>query len=274
MQKTNIEWARNPDGTQGYTWNPITGCTNGCNYCYAERIANSRLKTLYCSNRLLAPTPPGIDETNNPFWPRFWFDRIKITFKRKIVGEAVEPPGRKPRGIFVCDMGDLFGNGVPESWTRIVMEVIKSSPQDRFYLLTKQPQNLIKWSPFPSNCYIGVSETKLENICDTTEYLRRIQAKVRFISFEPLLDFNYITIAYLDKVLIENDIGWLIIGQQTPQTKATTPKVEWIMEIVEAADKAQIPVFLKDNLDGLFTIGDMWALQDDCRTLRQEFPEV
>ena len=36
MNKTKIEWVKNPDGTQGYTFNPITGCLNNCDYCYAS----------------------------------------------------------------------------------------------------------------------------------------------------------------------------------------------------------------------------------------------
>lgn len=39
---TKIEWAKNPDGSQGVSWNPISGCTKvspGCAHCYAERMA-------------------------------------------------------------------------------------------------------------------------------------------------------------------------------------------------------------------------------------------
>lgn len=32
MNKTNIEWCDS-------TWNPVTGCRHGCEYCYARRIA-------------------------------------------------------------------------------------------------------------------------------------------------------------------------------------------------------------------------------------------
>lgn len=32
MQRTKIEWADS-------TWNPVTGCKHGCEYCYARRIA-------------------------------------------------------------------------------------------------------------------------------------------------------------------------------------------------------------------------------------------
>ncbi len=31
MNKTKIEWC-------DYTWNPVTGCLNGCEYCYAKKI--------------------------------------------------------------------------------------------------------------------------------------------------------------------------------------------------------------------------------------------
>lgn len=32
MQKTSIEWA-------DYSWNPVSGCKHGCEYCYARRMA-------------------------------------------------------------------------------------------------------------------------------------------------------------------------------------------------------------------------------------------
>ncbi len=33
MDNTKIEWC-------DATWNPVTGCLHGCEYCYARRIAN------------------------------------------------------------------------------------------------------------------------------------------------------------------------------------------------------------------------------------------
>lgn len=63
----------------------------------------------------------------------------------------------------------------------------------------------------------------------------------------------------MDK-LQEAGISWLIIGAQTKPYKP--PKIEWVQEIVRAADKAGIPVFLKDNLSPLMG-----------GNLRQEMPE-
>ena len=51
------------------------------------------------------------------------------------------------------------------------------------------------------------------------------------------------------------------------------PKVEWIKEIVDAADAAGIPIFLKDNLKPIFGgVGKLWAF-DRKMNLRQEFPK-
>ena len=160
MNKTNIEWVKNPDGTQGYTWNPITGCLNGCEYCYARKLANTRLKERYLANRNIALpkveykgssegfTPKDImrdcltlnkakaDAHDDPFYPRFWPERLKeLQPIGGLVCELVYPP-KTCKGVFVCDMSDLFGIGIPEEWTRAVLGMIKKWPAHRFYLLT------------------------------------------------------------------------------------------------------------------------------------------
>lgn len=48
--------------------------------------------------------------------------------------------------------------------------------------------------------------------------------------------------------LKEAGISWVIIGRCTPVSENTFPKWEWVKEIIDAADKANVPVFLKDNL--------------------------
>ncbi len=266
MQKTKIEWVRNPDGTQGYTFNPITGCLNGCEYCYARKLANGRLRSRMLANPHIAGEEAIIPAHSlarlNPFYPRFWERRLDEL--PLVKGPDTHPPRK---GIFVCSMGDLFGEGVPELWTASVFDSIRAHPEHRFYLLTKQPQNLAKWSPFPSNCWVGVSVTDSEQMNAALYYAKDVQATVRFLSFEPLLeriDLSRLALYVWD---------WVIIGAQTKPYVA--PKVEWVTEIVEAADAAGIPVFLKDSLkpmvfgDPLFAEGMVtWAGE-----LRQEMPE-
>lgn len=304
MNKTNIEWVRNPDGTQGYTWNAITGCLNHDNGlckgggfpCYAYKLANTRLKPLYLANENIvvpwgaAKTEPIYEDIRNdpfyqekaiartwiekgkdPFYPRFWEDRVREEFGSCYAGAI-------PKGIFVCDMGDLFGIGVPEAWTRRILSHIGMSwyREHRLYLLTKQAQRLPEFSPFPENCWVGVTATTFMMFADAYYYLKQVKAKVKFLSFEPLLCWGVGASPQpypdLSKHLIEC-CDWLIIGACTGTKKdmeelckrypkltlmpygnkwTAQPPIEWVSEIVEAADKVGIPVFLKDNLKPLF----------------------
>jgi protein gp37 len=248
MNHTKIEWVKNPDGTQGYTWNPITGCLNGCEYCYARKLANTRLKKRYLANEEVAIT--GFDvvyidgndpKYQDPFYPRFWEDKLEQVLHRRIDSPL--------RGIFCCDMSDLFGIGIPEEWTQKVLGAIEANFYDRFYLLTKQPQNLIKFK-FPDNCWVGVSITNNDAYYqsnDVLSKLKSIKASVKYISFEPLLERILAGgSGFLAGDLEYAGISWVIIGAQTKPYKP--PKIEWVKEIVEACDKAGIPVFLKNNL--------------------------
>jgi len=236
MNATKIEWVQNPDGTPGYTWNPITGCLNHVNGlckgggfpCYAYRLAEGRLKNLYLANKHTATL--NYDEDSYPFYPRFWPERM-----------SGQLSSRKPKGIFVCDMSDLFGLGIPDNWTWQVLQLIKAYPQHRFYLLTKQPQNLAKFSPFPDNCWVGVTATNQQAYLDAIYGLVHIKAYVRYISFEPLLSEIPMTPEQL-----KASCNWVIIGAQTKPS--VYPRIEWVQEIVKASKQAGIPYFLKDNL--------------------------
>ena len=268
MNRTKIEWVKNPDGTQGYTWNPITGCLNGCEYCYARKLANGRLRERYLANRNTIPSDPLKNFASkefdpkyiDPFYPRFWPERLLDI-----------PFTEKPLGIFPCDMSDLFGIGIPEFWTEKVFVTINMYPEHRFYLLTKQPQNLIKWSPFPDTCWVGVTVCADGDATNAYYGLSHIEAVKRFASFEPLLG----AITMKSHRLLDVVDG-VIIGAQTKPYKP--PKIEWLQEIVEAADKAGIPVFLKDNLRPLLaklTINDKWAWANNIGrggVFRQEMP--
>ncbi len=249
MNKTNIEWC-------GYTINPVKGlCPVDCkdnqgkSYCYARRMYK-RFK-----------------------WnPELDFDASVFNDLPKM------KPGSK---VFWGSTFELFweGEAVMAGWMRFVFEAVKRHPELTHIFLTKQPQNLIKWSPFPENCWVGVSIT---DCLDGIGFMADVKASVKFISFEPLqyYDVDALTASELFRV---NGISWVIIGQQTPVKKVTMPKIEWVREIVEACNKAGIPVFLKDNLESLWTLENRvepffkfsrpspWATE--IGKLRQEIPK-
>lgn len=242
MNKTKIEWVRNKDGTQGYTWNPITGCLgpngtpgkpNRCPYCFAHKLAKGRLKQRYLSvpdwscDDCPALLVPGTDKSD-PFVPRFWRHRLKEPFWH-----------RKARTIFVCSMGELFSEYYPAAWLVNILHTFYGCPRHTFLVLTKNPprDEKICW---PRNVWFGITVNKGE------DWLRlRIAEDCpvgrKFISFEPLLD-DVMSNPRIQLVAFD----WIIIGAQTKPYKP--PKKEWVEHIVNEADLLGIPIFLKNNL--------------------------
>ena len=245
--KTKIEWVKNSDGSQGYTINPVKGlCPMACPYCYARRM--------YL----------------NPYYKNM-YEHQEIRFD-----ESVFKKYQKGSKVFIGSTIDLFYEQCSK-WNNLIFEYCEGYPGVTFIFLTKQPQNLIKWSPFPDNCWVGVSidgTNKNINKFASLSCLKSINARVKFISFEPLLDsicIGYRPLWWAD-AFKEANIDWIIVGQQTPVSAKTQPKVEWIKDIVEAADKARTPMFLKNNLDGLLGYPlPEWA-EAQTSFLRQEFP--
>ena len=286
-------WVRNPDGTLGWTCNPLTGCRNctpaglclgGGFPCYAWKVANGRLKPLYLAN---VNYPEQERYQRVPFYPRFWNERLKELTRRNdmlwvddIERTRARPKNTKPIGIFLCDMGDLFGIGVPREWTeKILDEVWDNKGYDRFYVLTKQASRLPEFSPFPENCWVGVTATSIKMFVDACNNLLHVKAKVIYLSLEPLLEWDIDPdILYQD--LTAQQINWVIIGACTgtlnelkplalkypelslmpygvhdpelPFTRGKKwtlqPKTEWVQKIALACTKTHISLFLKDNL--------------------------
>lgn len=244
MQKTKIEWC-------DYTINPVKGlCPMACSYCYARRM----YKRFHWNPEV---------RYEDPFYDYY----------------ALK--GKPPARVFIGSTMELFGPWVRGEWLHNgVFSYIRTYTEHTFILLTKQPQNLATFSPFPKNCWVGVSATDRAKWLEAVQEFQDVQATVKFISFEPLLDWSYSDrepqshVDYTADWFRRSGINWVIIGRQTPPSRKTTPKVEWIRQIVEAADKAGAKVFLKNNLKELPLEVPMFFDLKLPPVLRQEFPSV
>lgn len=250
MGKTKIDWT-------DYSVNPVRGlCPMDCkdnrgkSYCYARRMHK-----------------------------RFNWDETIRYDKDWPVGKMPKKPSR----IFVGSTMELFGSWIKYERVDDIFKTVESFPRHTFIFLTKQPQNLPK--EFPANCWVGISAPTLGKLKSSLPYFSDVQAKVKFISFEPLFSQmweerlgGFSKRAFLESLRYYDHIDWLIIGQHTPICAYTTPKAEWIRDIVEAADGAKIPVFLKNNLwqliytEGIKYKSLDWGL-NNRGAVRQEFPK-
>ncbi len=277
LNHTDIDWALNPDGTPGCTLNLWTGCLNhkegyclgGDFPCYAYNLAWGRMKGVYLANDNIPNPAAGIVYTNDttpahqldPFFPRFWPSRL----------EGLEPHNGKARGVFINSMSEWAGPWVPEDWIKRMFDVIQTNKKDRFYLCTKQPQRLPEFSPYPENCWIGATVTSSHYLSSAAYHLAGVKARVKFLSIEPLLSPLPIP-DLLTGILKVAGVNWVIIGACTgtendlkptnikyPELILTPmdmagrrytlqPKPEWVRDIISAADKLKIPVFLKESL--------------------------
>ena len=96
---------------------------------------------------------------------------------------------RRGRKIFVNSMSDLFHEEVPVNYIQRVFAVMNQTPQHTFQILTKRPQRLLELDPalaWADHIWMGVS-VESAAYRGRIDLLRRTQARVKFLSVEPLI---------------------------------------------------------------------------------------
>ena len=210
MKKSKIEWTEQ-------TWNPSVGCnkvSEGCKNCYAETMSR-RLKAM------------GIKGYENGF-------------KFSIIPERLKQPLiiKKPTKFFINSMSDLFHEEMPFQYLDAIFDIIKKTPWHTYQILTKREKIMAEYfkeKVLPKNVWLGVtvesSDTK-----QRIDYLRNINATIRFISMEPLLD----DVRNLD---LEN-ISWVIVGGESG-IKARPMLSDWVVNIKEQCKQQKVAFFFK-----------------------------
>jgi protein gp37 len=226
---SSIEWTES-------TWNPLTGCTKispGCKHCYAERMAR----------RLQAMGQPNYA---NGFRP---------TLHEHMLGQPLD--WKKPQMVFVNSMSDLFHEDVPSEFIQQVLDVMRRASWHTFQVLTKRSGHLLELDPaieWPSNVWMGVSVENRE-YSYRIEHLRQTNARVKFLSLEPLLG----PLPRLDL----SGIDWVIVGGESGPG-ARPMAEEWVLAIRDHCVAAGVPFFFKQwggvrrKLAGRILEGHTW----------------
>jgi len=210
MAQSSIEWTE-------MTWNPTTGCSKvsqGCKFCYAE-VMSKRLKAM------------GVEKYKDNFKVRTHPLELKTPYKWK-----------KSKIVFVNSMSDLFHKDVPLSFIKEVFRVMRDNPQHVFQVLTKRADRLLeldselKWS---HNIWMGVSVEDKE-VKHRIKLLRKTNAKVKFLSLEPL-------IGPLKKLNLKK-IDWVIVGGESGHTPRPMNS-DWVIDIQEQCENKDVPFFFK-----------------------------
>ena len=210
MNPSSIEWTT-------ATWNPVTGCTKvspGCDHCYAETFAE-RWRGVVGH-----PYERGFD----------------LMLRPERLGQPLQ--WRRPARIFVNSMSDLFQVGVAEAFIAEVFDVMRRANWHTFQVLTKRAERLervCRRIDIPDNVWLGVS-VETPTYYSRIRHLARVNARVRFLSCEPLL-------AALPNIPLDG-IGWVIAGGESGPG-ARPMDVAWARDIRDQCQRLEVPFFFK-----------------------------
>lgn len=279
-RKSRIDWC-------DATWNPVTGCLHGCEYCYAEKIAKrfgghmkGTVQDIVTEDGCIERRVACLEELNHPYRACTYQDVYKdgskgkpipypFDFKPTFHRYRLEEPQhwKEPKNIFVCSMADLFGDWVPEKWIQEVFAACEAAPQHRYLFLTKNPGRLTKM--YGARVIRDWNRENPDRPHPQTEEFARYtplpehqnwwwgstvtDREGRFFQ-GGILDHVFISIeplmGYLDAGLGSfGGAEWIIAGAETGNRKGKViPEKAWVDNIVDAAGITHAAVFMKESL--------------------------
>lgn len=263
MDKTKIDWA-------DMSWNPVTGCRHGCEYCYARRIAERfggfeprsggedvpEDKKKYGKNSIWNATfgeqlhtfteQPMKRTAGGAFQKASYPYNFEPTFHRYRLGEPTRK--QRPRNIFVGSMADIFGDWVPDGWIQEIFAACGAAPQHNYLFLTKNPYRYMDIMETLERCssphlFFGITISNEAQAREAQEVIDHCYADLMlYLSIEPLH-------ADVAGLIDFEGVKWAIIGAETGNRKnRVVPDRKWVENIVDACRAVNIPVFMKNNL--------------------------
>lgn len=213
-ERTAIGWT-------DHTFNPVIGCQDispGCANCYAAAYAKRVGRDFARRTR-----------TSAAYW------RQPLKWNR-----AAREAGVRRR-VFCASLADVFDNQWPDGVREDLWNLIRATPDLDWQLLTKRIGNAAAMLPpdfsaetYP-NVWLGMTAVTQDEIDRDGPKLARINAAVRFLSLEPLLEH-----LRLHKLLA---IGWSeALRRWKPHVDwgfGSKPTVQWVICGGESGPRAR-----------------------------------
>jgi protein gp37 len=211
------------------------GCTKvsaGCANCYAETLTKNRMGlNLWGANatRQITKQP--------------WKDVLSWQKKAQKGVAGVLGEG-KPHLVFTGSLMDWAENRADLVSVRNQMwDVIKKCDHLHFQMLTKRPENIVKFLPkdwgsegYP-NVWLGTSVEDMR-VAGRADILREIPAVVRFISYEPALgSLNDLDLKGID---------WVIFGGESG-SGFRRANLDWAREMKAKCENDDVAYFFKQS---------------------------
>lgn len=229
-QNSNIEWTND-------TWNPWQGCLKvspGCKACY-----------MYRDKKRYGQNPKVVVRSKPP------------TFNA---------PLKKLKGplVFTCSWSDFFIEQA-DAWIDDAWDIIRQTPHLTYQILTKRPENIKyrlpeDWGYGWDNVWLGVSVEDTKHLW-RLEYLEDTPAVVKFVSYEPALE-------YVNFTGFVPTIDWLISGGESgPNFRPAD--LNWFRQVRDDCQHHNIRYFHKQH-GGNRKINGAWGGRElDGRTWEQ-----
>lgn len=280
-ENTKIEWA-------DHTFNPWIGCTKvgpGCDNCYAKADFDDRKHRVTWGN--------GQARSRTKTWgdPVRWNKQHEVFFAEH---------GRRQR-VFCASLADVFDNEVAEKWRADLLDLIRSTPNLDWLLLTKRIGNAkemldratwltcrdrtdpTEWQA-PNNVWIGATIVNQEEAYRDIPKLLAVPAAKRFLSMEPLLgpvDLHLSLTTVEERLRVQRELAkmpgefrrlnsrgellhWVIVGGESGHG-ARPMHPDWARNLRDQCEAAGVPF--------LFKQWGEWAPDDGFVSIRDEMHE-
>ena len=188
--------------------NLVSGCTVGCDYCYAR----NNVRRFHM-----------IDDFSKP---EFFPGKLRL----------MEKPC--PQNFLLTGMSDLAG-WKPE-WRDEVFAKISENPQHQFLFLSKRP-DLLNFDCDLENAWFGVTVTRRSELWRIDALRKNVRARHYHATFEPLFDDpGEVDLHGIDWIVVGTMTG--------AQSRKVRTEPSWAHSLMVQAHALGIPVFWKEDL--------------------------